>query len=88
MRNRPALVVRTVEPANGIALLWVLMITSTENEAWEGDISLTVRFGECGLPAPSVIRTAKIATVECARASFLGSLPGDLMAAVRQEIDS
>lgn len=69
-------------------LLWVLMITSAENRPWPGDVHLGSRFGEAGLPDPSVVRTAKIANVELRGASRLGHLPADLMASVMAEIRS
>jgi len=86
VRNRRALVTRVAHPADGMTLLWVLMITSAENKAWIGDISLIEHFATCGLPVPSVIRTAKVATVESARATILGRLPEDLLKLVRQQI--
>jgi mRNA interferase MazF len=52
-------------------LLWVTMITSAENRGWPGDVSVTSLSGT-GLPAASVIRTAKIATIESSDATKLG----------------
>ena len=68
---RPALVVSShrIEATHG--LLWVLMITSAANRGWRGDISIT-KLSTAGLPAPSVIRTAKIATIEAKDAVRLG----------------
>lgn len=72
--RRPALVVA----ANGIqrehGLLWVLMITSAANRGWPGDVAIT-DLGEAGLPAESVVRTAKIATIETKEAERIGRLP-------------
>lgn len=70
-QSRPALVVSTggIEDAHG--LLWVAMITSAENKGWAGDVPVA-RFEAAGLPAPSVIRTAKIATIDAADAVTLG----------------
>jgi mRNA interferase MazF len=69
---RPALVVSTgLHEAHG--LLWVLMITSAENRRWPSDVPVT-NLSEAGLPVPSVIRTAKIATIESADATRLGSI--------------
>ena len=42
------------------------MITSATNTGWEGDVPVA-QSGKTGLPAPSVIRTAKIATIEPSR---------------------
>lgn len=73
-QRRPALVVA----ANGIqrdhGLLWVLMITSAENRGWPGDVDVSDLIA-AGLPAESVVRTAKIATIEAKDAERLGSLP-------------
>lgn len=82
VRDRPALVVSRKSPAIGIDLLWVLMITSAVNKGWQGDVSLEERFAECGLSVPCVVRTAKIATIEAARARIGGALPPDIMAEV------
>jgi mRNA interferase MazF len=49
-------------------------------------VALGDRYHEAGLPAPSLIRTSKIATVEATRMEPLGKLPSDLMAGVAAEI--
>jgi len=72
-QHRPALVVSK----GGLAthgFLWVLMITSAENRGWPGDVSVS-NLAMAGLPAPSVIRTAKIATIEAVDAERLGRVP-------------
>jgi len=69
-QSRPALVVSTaVEEAHN--LVWVVMITSAENRGWPGDVAIT-NLSEAGLPAPSVIRAAKIATIDATDATKLG----------------
>ena len=70
-QSRPALVVSAggIEDAHG--LLWVMMITSAENRGWPGDVPVS-NLALAGLPVPSVIRTAKIATIEAADATKLG----------------
>jgi mRNA interferase MazF len=72
-QRRPALVIA----ANGIqqqhGLLWVLMITSAENRGWPGDVEMSDLLA-AGLPVPSVVRTAKIATIETKDAERIGSL--------------
>ena len=86
-QRRPALVVSN-GPVGGPDLYWVVMITSAEHRTWRGDVDLGERYPETGLPAPSLIRTSKIATVEAGRMESLGRLPDDLKAAVKQEIAS
>jgi mRNA-degrading endonuclease toxin of MazEF toxin-antitoxin module len=72
-QHRPALVVAagTIEITHG--LLWVLMITSAENRRWKDDIVVS-DLDKAGLPAPSVIRCAKIATIEAQDAERIGIL--------------
>jgi mRNA interferase MazF len=72
-QSRPALVVAAgnLEEAHG--LLWVLMITSAQNRGWPGDVAIS-SLKSAGLPAPSVVRTAKIATIEASDATKLGRL--------------
>jgi mRNA interferase MazF len=87
LRFRPALVL-AVPPAGPEPLIWTLMITSAANAGWKGDVSLIDRYVECGLPAPSVIRTSKIATSDATSAQPLGRLPADLWKEVLAEVDS
>jgi mRNA interferase MazF len=69
-QSRPALVVSTgLEDAH--KLVWVVMITSAENRGWPGDVAIT-NLAEAGLPAPSVVRAAKIATIDATDATKLG----------------
>jgi len=72
---RPALVVSRggIEAAHG--LLWVAMITSAENRGWPGDVTVA-NLRTAGLPSPSLIRTAKLATIESADATRLGRIGG------------
>lgn len=74
---RPALVVSTPRLESARGLLWVVMITSADNRGWEGDLGIA-RHVAAGLPAPSVIRSAKIATIEAAQATRLGRIPAGL----------
>ncbi len=73
LQHRPALVISAGAIAGGPRLLWVLMITSVENRRWPGDVEVT-ELEAAGLPAPSIVRTTKIATIEAADAGRLGSL--------------
>jgi mRNA interferase MazF len=70
---RPALVMSSPELQEALGLLWVLMITSAKNKPWAGDVEVT-HLEEAGLPAPSVVRCAKVATIEAAAATRIGSL--------------
>jgi len=62
-QHRPALVVSYGAIGDRGTLLWVLMITSAENRPWPGDVSLAKGYRQAGLPAPSLVRTAKIGRV-------------------------
>ena len=70
---RPALVVSSPELQELHGMLWVLMITSANNRPWAGDVEI-LHLGEAGLPAPSVVRCAKIAAIEASAATRIGSL--------------
>ena len=73
-QNRPALVVARTGAGAGLPLLWVLMITSAANRGWAGDVAIS-DLGAAGLPAPSIVRAEKIATVDAREVSVLGVLP-------------
>lgn len=60
VQRRPALVIAT--DLGPQSLLWVLMITSATNAGWAEDV-LIPEHQAAGLPIPSVVRTAKVATV-------------------------
>ena len=80
-QRRPALVIASTTGENAPHLLWVLMITSAEHRGWSADVPIT-DLHVCGLPAPSTVRTAKIATIEAADAERIGTLPRPDRAAV------
>lgn len=81
-QRRPALVVSQGALANGI-LLWVLMITSAHNRPWPGDVDLSDDPAPTGLPSPSVVRTAKIATIESSLAEPIGKISAQALSEVR-----
>ncbi len=85
-QHRPALVVSHGGVGEGEGLLWVVMITSAENRSWPGDVSLGLSYGEVGLPAPSVIRPCKIATIEAGHAEKLGRIKPTTMAQVGDQL--
>ena len=73
-QHRPALVVAAGQLEATHGLLWVLMITSAENRRWQDDVVVSDT-AAAGLPAPSVVRLAKIATIETRDAERIGTLP-------------
>ena len=70
---RPVLAIAggRLESAHG--LLWVVMITSANNASWPADVPIT-DLRSAGLPAPSVVRCAKIATIAASDARKIGVL--------------
>lgn len=83
--RRPALVVGASELLGRHGLLWVMMITSAENRGWPGDVAIS-DLGHCGLPVASVVRTAKIATIEAKEAGRIGALPPPDREPVRRQV--
>jgi mRNA interferase MazF len=84
-RYRPALVV-TREPVGPEGLLiWLAMITSAARGRWPGDIAI-LDHESVGLPIPSVVRTAKLATLETASAERIGRLPDSQLQTVQSQI--
>ncbi len=84
-KRRPALVIsnRRLTP---FGLIWVAMITSADNAPWSSDVTIT-DLARAGLPAPSVVRIAKIACIEPARIERrAGRLDKSTAKAVTQKI--
>jgi mRNA interferase MazF len=73
-KRRPALVLSSTGIQEQHGLLWVMMITSSENRGWPGDVAIS-DLGASGLPAASIVRTAKIATIETKESECIGILP-------------
>ena len=72
-QRRPALVIAAGELPAEHGLLWLAMITSAANRGWRSDVPISdLRIA--GLPIPSIIRAAKIATIEARDAQTLGTL--------------
>lgn len=76
-QRRPAFVASTGSLGGRRDLLWVLMVTSAENRGWVGDV-LIEDHSAAGLPAPSLIRSAKIATIETEDVEPLGRVPREV----------
>jgi mRNA interferase MazF len=72
-QRRPALVVAVPDAPGAPELLWVLMVTSAANRGWPSDVAVS-DLAAAGLPAPSVVRSAKIATIEAQDAERIGHL--------------
>lgn len=72
-QRRPALVVSASPLGETGALLWVAMITSADNRSWPRDIAIP-NHERCGLPAPSIIRIDKLATIETRHAEHIGAI--------------
>ena len=68
-------------------LLWVIMVTSAENRGWHEDVAIPDH-AKVGLPVPSIIRPAKIATIEAAHAALLGRVSPATLRAVRQRLSA
>jgi mRNA interferase MazF len=82
---RPALVIVAGEVQRLHGLVWVLMITSATNKGWPGDVEIADTIA-AGLGVPSVVRTAKVMTVEAKTAELLGSLTGEQRKAVGTQV--
>lgn len=89
-QHRPALVVSDQPLGDGDRLIWVAMITSAENRSWADDVPFDGTYADAGLPAPSLIRPAKIATIDAAVATRLGRVDDErlarTMAAIRARL--
>ena len=65
-KRRPAIVVSATQLQAKYGLVWLAMVTSAENRRWDCDIDVS-DLDIAGLPAPSLVRPAKIATVDADR---------------------
>lgn len=81
-KRRPAVCIAAFNPAAGIQLYWLLMITSTHLKGWEGDVAIADA-KKAGLPIPSIVRTTKIA---CVDASFIEKKAGALDAKTKSAV--
>jgi mRNA interferase MazF len=65
-KRRPAIIVSKSWLAEAHGIVWAAMVTSADNAGWESDIPIA-DVEAIGLRAPSIIRPAKIATVDISR---------------------
>jgi mRNA interferase MazF len=65
-KRRPAVVVSGSLLAEVHGLYWVAMVTSADNPRWQHDIVCS-DLSRAGLPKPSIIRLAKLATLDESR---------------------
>lgn len=85
-KRRPAVVVSSARLERDCGLVWLAMVTSAENRAWEGDVVIS-DLAAAGLPAQSRVRPAKIATVDGERIlRKIGALSPKEARAVRAQI--
>lgn len=84
-QHRPALVISASDLEHAHGPLWVLMITSAANRGWPGDVDIP-DLDEAGLPVASVVRAAKIATIDAAHATTLGRIPPAALRQVMRQV--
>jgi mRNA interferase MazF len=84
-QRRPALVVSQAAHQQDTGLIWVVMITAAENRGWPRDVAIANPKG-AGLSIPSVVRPAKIATIEAAQATRIGRITESEKRAVQSSI--
>lgn len=85
-KRRPAVVISAPALEQQQGLVWLAMITSAENRAWGSDIAIS-DLAVAGLPAPSMVRPAKIATVDGDRiVRRIGKLPARDVRAVAAQL--
>ena len=65
-KRRPALVISTPALERAHGLIWVAMITSDHGAPLMDDVRIS-QLGKAGLPAASLVRPSKLATIEPAR---------------------
>ena len=84
-KRRPALVVSSDKFNSKGGFLWVVMITSKTQKPLADDVVLD--HAKVGLSKPSVVRVAKIATIEASRViRVTGHVSKSIIASVRGQI--
>jgi mRNA interferase MazF len=79
-QRRPSLLITPEDRAKYGDFAWALMITSARHRNWPGDIFIPDE-AAVGLPIPSMVRTAKIATVHLSHAELIGRIDPDVLSA-------
>lgn len=83
-KRRPALIVSAPGLSAEHKLYWLLMVTSVVDPLWNGDVPID-DLERAGLPVASIVRTAKIATLQEDR--ILGRI-GTLGSAERKKVSA
>jgi mRNA interferase MazF len=74
-KRRPAIVISAPDLERRQGLVWLAMITSAGNRRWDSDVVVS-DLVVTGLPAPSLVRPARIAAVDGERIlRRIGKLP-------------
>ncbi|MEO0500598.1 MAG: type II toxin-antitoxin system PemK/MazF family toxin [Pseudomonadota bacterium] len=84
-RVRPALVITSKTFTERTGLVWTLMITSMARERWPDDVPIADH-ERSGLPIASMVRVAKIATIEARDLSVIGRIDSETLASVHSKI--
>lgn len=72
---RPGVIVSTPRLHQKTRMYYVAMVTNAAHAPWDGDVAISNLKG-AGLPVPSIVRPAKLATIdESAIVRAVGSLP-------------
>lgn len=80
-QRRPAVVISAPSLTETHGLVWVMMITAAENRPWPDDVLIS-DLEKAGLPIPSVVRPAKLATVEARHIKKRGRLDAATVKAI------
>lgn len=83
---RPGVIVSTPRLHQKTRMYYVAMIPNAQHAAWDGDVEISNLKG-AGLPVPSIVRPAKLATVdESVIVRAVGSLPSKDRAKVLESL--
>ena len=83
---RPGVIISTPRLHQKTRMYYVAMITNAQHAPWDGDVEISNLKG-AGLPVPSIVRPAKLATVdESVIVRAVGSLPAKDRAKVLESL--